>query len=77
VIDILMLLVAFLGLAALAFAGAVRLGMLVGRRLDRFIEIRASSGGPDGLAAPVAAASSAAPNHVAAENIYEQEDRGD
>lgn len=74
--DTLVLLVAFFGLAILAFAASLRVGMLVGRRLDRLIEVRASAGGPDELASPGAAAHSIATNNVATEDVGQQEDRG-
>jgi len=76
VIEILGLLALFGAVVAFVFAVAVRLGILVGRRLDRFIEVRASAGGPDGLAAP-GAPSVARPADIDADGIGEQEDRGD
>lgn len=75
--DALVLLVAFLGLAALVLAASVRLGILVGRRLDRFIEFRAAAVGPDGLTASEDAAHSARRSDAATDNVDQQEDRGD
>ena len=42
----------FVGLAAMLFVASVRLGMLVGVRLDRAIEARASAAGSGGPATP-------------------------
>ncbi|MFI5258513.1 MAG: hypothetical protein ACHQ01_02710 [Candidatus Limnocylindrales bacterium] len=75
-IEILALLAVFGTVVALAFAVSVRLGILVGHRLDRFIEVRASAGGPDGLAVP-GAPSVARPADIDADGIGEREDRGD
>lgn len=38
------LLIAFASVVVVAFAGSIRVGILVGRRLDHFIEDRASAG---------------------------------
>jgi hypothetical protein len=43
----LVLALAFVMLAVLAFVGSVRLGMLLGRRMDRAIEARVRSGGDE------------------------------
>ncbi len=42
-IETVAVLVGFLALVAVAFGGSVRLGMLVGRRLDRALEARAAA----------------------------------
>jgi hypothetical protein len=42
-IEVISVLVVFLVLVALLFGGAVRVGILVGQRLDRTLEARASA----------------------------------
>jgi hypothetical protein len=52
VIGIVALGVGFVALAAVLFVAAVRLGILVGLRLDRALEARAASGGDEETATP-------------------------
>lgn len=75
-IETFTLVIAFVVLAVLAFAASVRLGMLVGLRLDRFIVERASATRPDELETP-GFAPSTAPGNVDSDSDGQQEDRGD
>jgi hypothetical protein len=73
VIQTIGLAVVFIALAALAFVASVRLGMLVGLRLDRALEARASTGAEEGLA-PSNAAPSAAPQKPIADDRHGREE---
>jgi hypothetical protein len=76
-IQTIALAVIFIALAAAAFVASVRLGMLLGLRLDRIIEARASGGAQEELA-PVDPAPSSAPQKPIADGKRGREEyRGD
>ena len=75
--QIIGLAVVFIAMAAVAFVASVRLGMLVGLRLDRMLEARASDGAQEDLA-PVDPAPSPAPQKPIADgNRGREEYRGE
>ena len=69
--------VGFVAVAAVAFAGSVRLGILVGRRLDRALEARASVGGGDEAGASAFASSGPAQNEISGGGISREDYRGE
>jgi len=69
--------VVFVALAGVAFVGSVRLGMLVGHRLDQALEARASNIGGDEPMASGLGPASAAHDDLRDSSLAQEEHRGE
>jgi hypothetical protein len=69
--------VVFVVLAALAFVASVRLGMLLGLRLDRALEARAAAGAEEELAPSDSVPSAALQQPIADDKHGREEYRGE
>jgi hypothetical protein len=68
---------ALVALAVAAFLASIRLGMLIGLRLDRALEVSALVAGDDHLETSSPAPSSAPQNGISGDGNDRQEDRGE
>ena len=76
-IEVIGLAVGFVALAALAFVASVRLGMLMGRRMDRALEARVSTGAEEELTPSNAPPSAALQQPIADGKRGREEYRGE